>query len=260
MLCLHESGCRSCSRRLSSQAGVRDTSPHVRRVGLPHRRPGSDHFTRIGTLRLGDLDTTSTMHRRSGSLCAMLSPPDGGRLHAQTVRFSLSRNTCRAARPTGTSGCNTVRFAASPSAARLATDRSREVGHGPGRPRSQLHARADRLLTVARRVFRFAGREWPDPRNTRAWRTLRDQVVREEPICRLRIVGVCTTASTTADHIIPIAQRPDLGMERANLRGACKACNEHRNHLTRRRRTTRSPRRAPTPPPGPQPNALRFFD
>lgn len=58
----------------------------------------------------------------------------------------------------------------------------------------------------------------------RAWRYLRDQVVREEPICWLQLPG-CTTASTTADHVIPRSERPDLTMVRTNLRGACQSCN-----------------------------------
>lgn len=84
---------------------------------------------------------------------------------------------------------------------------------------------------MARKVYRYAGREWPDPRNTRAWRTLRDQVVREEPTCRLRIVGICTLVSTTADHIVPVTERPDLAMQRTNLRGSCRPCNRARGHL-----------------------------
>ncbi len=43
---------------------------------------------------------------------------------------------------------------------------------------------------MARRVYRYADRDWPDPRNTRAWRALRDRVVAEEPTCQLRIAGV----------------------------------------------------------------------
>jgi 5-methylcytosine-specific restriction endonuclease McrA len=66
-----------------------------------------------------------------------------------------------------------------------------------------------------------------DPRSTRAWRKLRDQVVAEEPMCWLRLVG-CTYVSTTADHVIPVVERPDLAMVRDNLRGACKACNSRR--------------------------------
>lgn len=66
-----------------------------------------------------------------------------------------------------------------------------------------------------------------DWRSTRAWRKLRDQVVREEPVCWLRLIG-CTYRSTTADHVLPVSQRPDLVMVRANLRGACGPCNTRR--------------------------------
>lgn len=64
-----------------------------------------------------------------------------------------------------------------------------------------------------------------DPIGTRAWRKLRDQVVREEPICTLQLDEGCTYWSNTADHIINRADRPDLAMERSNLRGACRHCN-----------------------------------
>jgi 5-methylcytosine-specific restriction endonuclease McrA len=70
-----------------------------------------------------------------------------------------------------------------------------------------------------------------DPRRTRAWRVLRDQVVREEPLCWLRLPG-CTTFSVTADHVLTVKDRPDLAMVRANLRGACSECNGKRNDKT----------------------------
>ena len=63
-----------------------------------------------------------------------------------------------------------------------------------------------------------------DARQTRAWRKLRDQVVREEPLCWLRLPG-CTQLSTTADHVASVHERPDLAMSRDNLRGACHHCN-----------------------------------
>lgn len=72
------------------------------------------------------------------------------------------------------------------------------------------------------------GVQWVDPRNTRAWRRLRDQVIAEEPTCRLAFPGICTTVSTTADHIKPVSVRPDLALVRTNLRGACQPCNEAR--------------------------------
>ena len=64
--------------------------------------------------------------------------------------------------------------------------------------------------------------------STRAWRKLRAQVLAEEPLCRIRIDGTCTTISTQADHIIPIALRPDLAMVRANIQGACAPCNRYK--------------------------------
>lgn len=63
--------------------------------------------------------------------------------------------------------------------------------------------------------------------NDRAWRRLRDQVVREEPTCQLRLEG-CTGVSTTADHVLPRSQFPELSHARSNLRGSCENCNRKR--------------------------------
>lgn len=70
-----------------------------------------------------------------------------------------------------------------------------------------------------------------DPRQTRAWRRLKARVIGEEPTCRIAIPEVCTLVSTTADHIEPVSERPDLALERTNLRGACQPCNRARGHL-----------------------------
>lgn len=75
-----------------------------------------------------------------------------------------------------------------------------------------------------------AGATKGDPRQTRAWRKLRDQVVREEPTCWLQLPGICTAASTTADHVQPVKARPDLALVRSNLRGACEPCNRARGN------------------------------
>jgi 5-methylcytosine-specific restriction endonuclease McrA len=64
--------------------------------------------------------------------------------------------------------------------------------------------------------------------NTRAWRVLRNRVIREEPTCRLHLEG-CSGLSETADHIIPRSQAPELTMLRSNLRGVCHACNRKRS-------------------------------
>lgn len=75
------------------------------------------------------------------------------------------------------------------------------------------------------------GVERIDPRQTRAWRKLKAQVVSEEPTCRLRIPTICTLVSTTGDHIVPVMERPDLALDRTNVRGSCSPCNRARGHL-----------------------------
>lgn len=85
-----------------------------------------------------------------------------------------------------------------------------------------------------------------------AWRRLKDQVVQEEPQCWLRLPG-CTGASTTADHVIPRSQRPDLTMVRSNLRGACHKCNTTRGNKTGRALDEAKRKGQP-------PRALKFFD
>lgn len=82
----------------------------------------------------------------------------------------------------------------------------------------------------ARRMM-INGADKIDPRHTRAWRRLRAQVIREEPTCQLRIVGICTTVSTTGDHIKPVVTHPELALDRTNVRGACDPCNRARHNL-----------------------------
>jgi 5-methylcytosine-specific restriction endonuclease McrA len=83
---------------------------------------------------------------------------------------------------------------------------------------------------VASRYVVINGRRVIDPRSTRAWRRLVAQVIREEPRCWLRLSG-CTVVSTTGDHVVPVTKRPDLALVRANVRGACRPCNEARGSL-----------------------------
>lgn len=68
-----------------------------------------------------------------------------------------------------------------------------------------------------------------DKRNTAAWQHLRARVLRDEPVCYLRLPG-CTYHATTVDHVIPVDLRPDLCLERTNLRGACAPCNHRKRH------------------------------
>lgn len=82
--------------------------------------------------------------------------------------------------------------------------------------------------------------------SSRAWRTLREQVIKDEPLCQLQIPGVCTRVSTTADHILTVKDYPELELERSNVRGACRPCNLKRGTKTMDEL--------------PMQRALRFFD
>ena len=58
-------------------------------------------------------------------------------------------------------------------------------------------------------------------RKGRPWRRLREQVLREEPLCYL-----CgRRPSTTVDHVWPLSKYPHLAHDRQNLRGSCRFCN-----------------------------------
>lgn len=82
-----------------------------------------------------------------------------------------------------------------------------------------------RMMTTA------DGRQVPDPRATWEWRQLAIRVIGEEPACWLQLDG-CTQISTTGDHVVPVSQRPDLGLVRSNVHGACAPCNRKRNNLS----------------------------
>jgi 5-methylcytosine-specific restriction endonuclease McrA len=67
----------------------------------------------------------------------------------------------------------------------------------------------------------------PERQGGRRWRTLRAQVLREEPVCAIRGPRH-TGSSTTVDHVVPGA----LGgaeFDRGNCRGACGPCNYGRS-------------------------------
>lgn len=100
-------------------------------------------------------------------------------------------------------------------------------------------------------------RRAPSQLSSRRWRALRDRVVAEEPLCRLQL-SCCTVRSTTADHIIPVKNRPDLKYVRGNLRGACQPCNMRRGSrpLSEVRAADKLIRKTSEKKP---PHALEFF-
>lgn len=89
------------------------------------------------------------------------------------------------------------------------------------------------------------------------WKKLRLKVIAEEPMCRLRL-NRCTVRSDTADHIIPVKDRPDLKYVRSNLRGSCQSCNMARG--CRPLSVVRAEQKLARPPVKKPAAALEFFD
>ena len=62
--------------------------------------------------------------------------------------------------------------------------------------------------------------------STRAWRTLRAQILeRDQHQCQVNGDG-CTLTATEVDHILPVARGGTDAP--ANLRAACRRCNRTR--------------------------------
>jgi len=60
---------------------------------------------------------------------------------------------------------------------------------------------------------------------THAWRVLRPEILRRDRYqCQIRGPH-CTGHATVVDKIEPVARRPDLALDPANLRAACAECN-----------------------------------
>ena len=61
------------------------------------------------------------------------------------------------------------------------------------------------------------------------WRRLRLQILAAEPLCRACAAEGRTEPATVVDHIVPIAERPDLRLEASNC---CPLCHHHHNRKT----------------------------
>lgn len=61
------------------------------------------------------------------------------------------------------------------------------------------------------------------------WQRLVPKILdRDHRACQIRTPGICTRTATVVDKIIPAAKRPDLAYDEANLRAACRPCNDHK--------------------------------
>lgn len=59
-----------------------------------------------------------------------------------------------------------------------------------------------------------------------AWRALRKAKLAADPLCWWCLREGILTPANTVDHIIPIADRPELRLVWSNLRSGCKPCHD----------------------------------
>jgi 5-methylcytosine-specific restriction endonuclease McrA len=78
------------------------------------------------------------------------------------------------------------------------------------------------------------------------WRRLRNTKIANDPICQWETptagVGrspVCKRPAAFVDHIIPVAEAPDLRYSYTNLQSLCKTHNDEKNALDAQRGKTR---------------------
>lgn len=65
-----------------------------------------------------------------------------------------------------------------------------------------------------------------------AWDKVRKRVLeRDKYLCRYCLDKGILTPTNAVDHVIPIAERPDLRLDESNLKAACIPCNSRKARL-----------------------------
>jgi 5-methylcytosine-specific restriction protein A len=91
-----------------------------------------------------------------------------------------------------------------------------------------LIEQGQRFCPAHQQQHRQASEERRTPRlqagfySSKEWRRMRAIVLRDEPLC------ACGQSSDTVDHIIDRRKRPDLALERSNLKGMCSGCHSRK--------------------------------
>lgn len=83
----------------------------------------------------------------------------------------------------------------------------------------------------------------PHPRASHPHRQWREAVLtRDGYRCQLRYPNRCTGTATEADHILEVADRPDLQYDVANGQAACTACHKKKtaDHALKKRWANRA--------------------
>jgi 5-methylcytosine-specific restriction protein A len=98
----------------------------------------------------------------------------------------------------------------------------------PTRPPS-LHAHPKRSEQKRKKdVDSKRESSWRRGYNTQ-WQKVRDMFLHTHALCEMdcKDKGL-VVAAEVVDHIIPIAERPELRLDPSNLRAACKPCHDRR--------------------------------
>lgn len=66
--------------------------------------------------------------------------------------------------------------------------------------------------------------------STAAWRRFRDYYLIVNPLCVDCSEHGLVVPAVVVDHIKPFKERPDLGLDEANMRGLCRPCDNRRRH------------------------------
>jgi 5-methylcytosine-specific restriction endonuclease McrA len=91
----------------------------------------------------------------------------------------------------------------------------------PGSPRCAVHAQQRRCAQLDADHARTMSDSFYQ---SRPWRRFRAQVLTEQPVCA---EPSCRAPALDVAHVIPRRERPDLALERTNVRGLC-----HRHHAS----------------------------
>ena len=67
--------------------------------------------------------------------------------------------------------------------------------------------------------------------NTADWKSLRMQVIQEQPLCEVCLAEGRMVSAEEVDHIVPISVDPDKAFDRANLWGLCKSHHAKKTRL-----------------------------
>lgn len=96
------------------------------------------------------------------------------------------------------------------------------------------HRRAEQLKGANKRYNRT--RDESDKfYSTAAWRRFRDYILITRPLCVDCEAQGLVVPAVVVDHLKPYKERPDLGLDEANVRGLCRPCDNRRRHDRRGR-------------------------